>query len=171
MAVHALYLLLGVLSLLIQGVLLHLGLPEYLVPQLVVLLVVFLAFYEASVAGSFLAFVLGLLLDLSSAEALGPWAGACVTVFGIFALLSQRLFIDSPLVAMVVSALAVMSVECLFLMIGVNSPEFSWFLARSVFWHSVVSALCAPVLFSLLGRRVRKMVSHSVGRSSVMSTV
>jgi cell shape-determining protein MreD len=114
---------------------------------------------------------LGLLLDLSSADALGPWAGACVAVFGVFALLSQRLFIDSPIVAMVVSALAVTSVESLFLVIGVNSPGFSWSLGAATVSHAVVTALFAPLLFAFLGRFVRRMVVHAPGRSSAMSTV
>jgi rod shape-determining protein MreD len=171
MAVYALYLLVGVVSLIIQGILLHCGLSEYLVPQLVMLLVVFLAFYEPTVAGSVLAFALGLLLDFASADALGPWAGACVTVFGVFALLSQRLFIDSPVVAMVVSALAVISVESLFLVIGVRSPSLSWVLAATTVSHALVTALFAPFLFASLGRYVRRIVAHAPGRSSVVSAV
>ena len=91
--------LLGIVCCALQGSLLHIGLPVSLVPQLVVVLVVSLAFSEVSVFGCVMTFVLGLLMDFSSAMLVGPWAGALVVVYGVLAVLSHRLFIESGVAA------------------------------------------------------------------------
>ena len=74
---HAIYILLiALLALFAQGAMLQVGIPAYLMPEFVTILIVYLAFNEASVATVMLVFVLGLLMDFSSAVLIGPWAGA-----------------------------------------------------------------------------------------------
>lgn len=165
MAVAGLALVVGFASLLVQGMLLHCGVAPCLIPQFIVLVVVFLAFYEVSVVGAFLAFGLGILMDLASAQSLGPWAGACVTVYGVFVLLSQRLFIDSGPVAMAIASVSVAVAQLLYLSIEPTPPEFSWSLLGNVILSALCSGICAPILFSFLNRRVGKVSSPLAGRS------
>ncbi len=87
--------ILGVLSIFLQGTFLRSLLPSPYVPNIVIVIVVFLAFHEVSYLGVVLAFILGLLLDLSSATLLGPWAGAFTALFAILGSLSRRVFVES----------------------------------------------------------------------------
>jgi rod shape-determining protein MreD len=106
-------------------------------PQGLLVCVAFLAFYEFSVVGVVTAFLLGLLLDMSSGVALGPWAGSYTIVYAVFAFLSQRLFVESRLVAMVVVLVATLLAGGAFLALAsgnqslalITAPIFS-FLAR-----------------------------------------
>jgi rod shape-determining protein MreD len=164
-------LLVGFVSLLVQGILQRCGVADYFIPQCIVVVVVFLAFYEISLVGASLAFVLGLLTDLAAGHSLGPWAGACVTVYGVFVLLSQRLFIDSGPVAMAVSALSVVLAQLLYLSIESNRPEFSLSLLAEILASAVCSGLCAPLVFALLARRVGKVSSPVSGRSTVLTSL
>lgn len=171
MAIAGPALFIGFVSLLMQGMLQHCGVAHYLIPQFVVVVVVFLAFYEISLVGVLLAFALGLLTDLTAAHSLGPWAGACVTVYGLFVLLSQRLFIDSGPVAMAVSAVSVALTHLLYLSIESNRPEISLGLIGEIVISALCSGLCAPLVFALLARRVGKVPSPLSGRSVVLTSL
>ena len=58
-----LVLILGLIAIFIQGTVLREVGPSWVVPNLLVILVVFLGFFEASFRGATLAFLLGLELD------------------------------------------------------------------------------------------------------------
>jgi rod shape-determining protein MreD len=164
-------LLIGFASPLVQGILQHCGVAACLIPQFVVIVVVFLAFYEISVVGAILAFGLGLLMDLAAGHSLGPWAGACVTVYGVFVLLSQRLFIDSGPGAVSVSAVSVALAQLLYLSIEPNHPELSWALWGGVVVSALCSGLCAPFVFAFLSRRLGKVSAPLGGRSAVLTSL
>jgi rod shape-determining protein MreD len=164
-------LFIGVVALAVQGSARHLGLPEAAVPQLLVVVVVSLAFSEVNAFGGVMAFVLGLLLDFSSAVLVGPWAGAFVVVFGALALLSHRLFIESGVVAMVISGFAVIAANLLFSVLGAEYPIITWEYPQRIIGQAVVTALCAPVLLSVISRRSRKSARLFVGRGSPVSAV
>lgn len=77
-------------------------LPEWAVlPNCILILVVFLAFRDPSAKGAILAFILGLMLDFSSGILVGPLAGSMVVVYGTLVVFSQRLFVDSTVAGMV----------------------------------------------------------------------
>lgn len=164
-------LLISIVVLVAQGSARHLGLPEAAVPQLLVVVVVSLAFSEVNAFGSVMAFVLGLLLDFSSAVLIGPWAGSFVIVFGALALLSNRLFIESGVAAMVISGLAVVATNLLYSVLGTEYPIMTWEYPQRIIGQAVVTALCAPVLLGVLSRRSRKRVGLFVGRGSPVSAV
>lgn len=160
------------LSLVAQGILHHIGLSEWLIPQGVLICVVFLAFYECSVAGALAAFVLGLLLDSSSGVLLGPWAGAYIVVYAVFSFVSQRLFVESLGVAMVVVASAAVLSGVIFLLLAfeyqaVTREDFGMLLGQAL-----SSALIAPVLFKALKLAWRRSgVMPFKGRNRVVSAV
>ena len=108
----------AIIALASQGMLGHLGLPSALMPQFVIVMVVALSFSEVNSFGCLMSFAIGLLLDFSSAVLIGPWAGSCVVVFCALAMLSQRLFIDSGIAAMVITFSSVVVANVLFSLFG-----------------------------------------------------
>jgi len=154
-----------------QGMLGHLGFPSALIPQLLIILVVALSFSEVNAFGCVMSFAIGLLLDFSSATLLGPWAGSCVVVFGVLAVLSQRLFIDSGVAAMVITFSSVVVANVLFSLFGSEYPALTWDYPQKVFGQAVVTALLSPFILGLLARRSRRGNGALVSRGGVMSAV
>lgn len=163
--------LIACVLLLLQSAVHHFGLPEWLVPQGVLVCVVFLAFYEFSLAGVVLAFLLGLLLDLSSGVLLGPWAGAYLVVYTMFAFLSQRLFVESAAVAMSVVAVATVLAGTVFLLLAFEYQSVTREDLLMLGGQAVASALLAPVVFRVLSRAWRRAHVAAPGRASVVSAV
>lgn len=165
MAVYA------VIALALQGMLGHLGVPGALVPQLLLILVVALSFSEANSFGCLMSFGIGLLLDFSSATLIGPWAGSCVVVFCVLALLSQRLFIDSGIAAMVITFCSVVVANILFSLFGSEYPAVTWEYPQRVFGQAIVTAVVAPIVLGFLVRRSRRLSNALIGRGNALSAV
>jgi len=142
--------LLGSAATFLQGSLAHLGLPASLMPQLALLIAVFGAFSESSVPAVFGAFSVGLIVDLSSATILGPWSGAFVVVYLMLSLVSQRLFIDSGLVAAIVSFFAALLAGSLFAALSPSGDLLRGQHLVMLCGQAVVTALVAPWLFAAL---------------------
>lgn len=145
-----LVLALGLLMIFVQGTVFKTISMGLVIPNLIVVFVVFLSFYDVSAFGCFLVFVLGLELDLSAGVLLGPWAGACVAVFAVLASLSQRIFVDSSL-AVALAALASSAISQI--VYGVltyeTRPVTSDLLIRGVI-EAILTGLVAPLVFKLL---------------------
>lgn len=139
----------GLLSILIQGTLIKALFPGAVVPGLLLVLVVFLAFYETSVLGVLLAFLLGIEYDLCSGLVIGPWAGAFVVVFGVVASLSQRIFVESPAAVMVTVFLSSLLSNLVYLLIVLQirhaSVSFGWIF----FFEALLTAVICVPLFAL----------------------
>jgi rod shape-determining protein MreD len=165
MARALLFCVLGLIAIMIQGLLLRFGLPDVVLPQLVLVLVIYLGFNEISVLGCFIAFVLGLLLDFSSALLLGPWAGALVTVYGILAVLSSRLFIESPIVAAFIALAASITGSVMYVLLGYEYRSISWDGVGRIVGQGLCTAVLAPSILQLLARRLRKRTAPALSRS------
>lgn len=152
----ALILFLGLMGLLIQSTLIRGLFPHVVVPNLLMVLCVFLAFYETSVAGACTAFVLGLLLDMCGGIVLGPWAGSFVLIFGAVAFVSQRIFVESPVAIMVTTLVCSIVANLVYssLVYQVSRSEFSapWVIAL----EALLNALLCPILFALLKRILKR---------------
>ena len=145
-----LILLLGVLALLIPGTVFRTVFPQLTAPNLLVVLLVYLAFYEASAVGALLAFLLGLQLDFCSGTLLGPWAGSYVIVFALLVLCSRRIFIESGLVVCLAVGIAALMTAfayhvMLVLVYGMARVESAAISTALV--EAGLSALLAPFLF------------------------
>ena len=92
----ALILLFGLISIALQSSVLKVMLPNSIIPNFILILVVFIAFYECSTLGAVIAFLLGFEIDIYSGQLLGPYAAASVAVFCVLSSLSQRIFVESP---------------------------------------------------------------------------
>lgn len=157
-------LIVGLLSIVLQGTFLKLVQPSMLVPNLPLIVVVYLGFNEANRFGALMAFLVGLELDLYSGILLGPWAGTFVVVFTALSIISQRLFVDSLTVVFLATFLSSL-VSCLLFVL--LSSQFNPTLAGGVsisFLEALISGVCAPLVFLLLQQVLpwRKQLSGSM---------
>lgn len=141
-------LLLGLVSVLVQGTLLKALFPAMVVPGLALVLVVFLAFHQTSIFGAFLAFLLGLELDLCSGLLLGPWSGAFVATYGIVALLSPRIFVESPAAVMVTVFVSSIISNLAYLLIVTQVRHSGLLLSWRVVSEAIFTAIVCVPLFA-----------------------
>lgn len=161
-------LIVGFIALLMQSALAQLGVPGALLPQLMLLVVVGAAFSGSSVRGVVSAFILGLLLDFSSALLVGPWAGAFVTVYAGLALVSQRLFLESGIVSAVVAFIAALVASTFFALLSPQSDLASWHHIVQILAQASVTAVCAPWFIALVARvGLRRAVPALRGTTSI----
>ena len=167
----AILILIGLGALMAQGVLVQLGLPAYATPQLLLLVVVYLSFSDISVQGSLAAFLLGVMLDLSTAILVGPWAGAFIVVYGGLVLLSQRLFIESGIVACFVSFFATIVSGAFYTLLSQQGDILVWSHAAQLFGQACATAIVAPCVISSLSHRFKRRSASLPGRMSQPSAI
>jgi rod shape-determining protein MreD len=143
-------LLYAIVSIVIQSVLVASGAPVWLIPDFVILLVLFLGFYEISPLGALVAFCVGLILDISGGALLGPWAGAYVLSFGMLTMVSEHVFAESKLSLFPIAFFFVIIAHILFLL-----PAFDPLGQLATDWprllgKALITAILAPVVFKLL---------------------
>lgn len=153
-------LLMGLAAIALQGTLLKSLLPEYLMPNLILIIVVFLGLHEVSIFGLLLVFALGLLLDLSSGVLLGPWSGAFVVVFLLLALLAQHIFLDSLLTIVLGVFFASLVSDVIYLILIYKFQPATQQVASSSLLGALTTVLAGPPLFGAL-RRLIPDRSHS----------
>ena len=159
-----LLIVLGFLFSVAQSILILLGVPPYFVPHCIVILVVFSALTETSLRGVILAFLLGLILDFSAAQLVGPWAGGCVVVYAVLTLLSQRLFVDSAAVSAVVSFLAVLVADGVYVLLSSQYRELGWEVPVQLLGQACSSALVAPIVLGMLRSWFRRGTDGRLSR-------
>ncbi len=147
----------------------HIGVPAWFMPQGLLVCAVFLAFHEFSVLGVVTAFLLGLLLDMSSGVALGPWAGSYTLVYAVFAFLSQRLFVESRAVAMLVVAAATLLSGGAFLALASGNQALAFDDLLTLMGQGVASALITAPIFGVLARVWKRAGVLGSAGSSVIS--
>ena len=126
------------------------GLPLAFVPELPLVMVLFVSFYESSPLGALLAFVAGLIVDISGGQLLGPWAGSFVLCFGMLSLVSDRVFIESNFSLMTFSGAFVIVSHVLFLLISfdpLSQLSSEWLILLG---KAVATAVLAPLVFPLI---------------------
>jgi len=135
------------ICLLLQTTVLRLFLSDLFVPNLLVIFVVYLSFYRVSPAGVIVSFILGLILDFSSGLVLGPWAASFVVVFCTLAVLSDRIFVESHLAALVMVFLATIASDLIYFFLSIESPLTYGQMIRSALATALTTAIFAwPVL-------------------------
>ena len=156
----------GLIAALLQGTLLYIGIPPYLLPQVVLIVVIYLGFHEVSLVGVFTVFGLGLLMDFASAVLVGPWAGAYVAVYGALAVASQRLFVESAIVMVVTGFIACLCSDLIYLGLAYEyQPSGASYIVDSL-GQALATALVAPVLMALLARVLYRRTVPVLGRVS-----
>lgn len=155
MRLFLLFFLVGIFLLLLQTTLLHLLPIGPVVPDLVLVLCVYLGLYHPSVSAALGSFLLGYSVDIVSSPILGLNAFAMSLVFLSVYFSSRSIWIQNPIVtslvvllAALVKGAAVVLVSALFL-----SLEGFWIgAARYIISEALVAAVVAPLVFALLRR-------------------
>ncbi len=159
--------LIGFLSIIIEGMFGYLlGSFNSIAPNLTLIIVVYLGFYEANPLGALLAFILGLEVDLTSGILIGPWAGVFTLVFGILSGLSQRIFIDSPLSASVAIFVSSMIGNLLYLLTTHLSGTAYSRPILHIMLEAISTAIVAPILFKFLSKKLFKRIKNRSFRNS-----
>lgn len=148
------YVLTGTAALLLQTTVLHGLTGGRIIPDLVLILCVYLGLHEHNIGGATGAFLLGYLLDSFSGSLVGLHAFAMTTVYLVVYLVSRRLWMDNALsgVAMVflgslLKGLAIMVALAAYLSID----RMSFGVAQTVFAEALLAAALTPVVFGGLG--------------------
>lgn len=131
----------------------------FLIPDLIVILCVYLALHEHSLAGSLGAFLLGYFADNFSGNVLGLHAFAMSLVFLVVYLVARQLWMDNVVanVAMVFVAALIKAFAIAFLLAFYVAADYPWHQLVSTIWvEAAIAALVSPFVFSLLdgGRRL-----------------
>ncbi len=152
-----------IVALIFQASILGAFLPAYLMPQLMLLLVVFFGFYEATVLGVALSFAAGVILDLASGLIVGPWAAAFVLVHGGLAGLSQRLFVESTFAAITTTFLSCLGADLVYALLVFEFQAVDVFQLAQFFGQACATAVLSPLLFKPF-RKVWTKRERSISR-------
>ena len=143
-------LVLGLVAVFVQSTVLKTALPPVVIPNFLVIFLVFLAFYETSLTGVLTAFLLGLEFDLHGGILLGPWAGSFVAVYCALASLSQRIFVDSLLAAFTVVLFSSFFSSFIFVVLVFNFQPVDLSLLYTASIEALLNAILAAPLLSIL---------------------
>jgi rod shape-determining protein MreD len=155
MRLFLLYFVVGIFLILLQSTLLHLLPFGPVVPDLVLVLCVYLGLNHPTVGAAVGSFVLGYSIDVLSSRLLGINAFAMTLVFLAVYFSSRTIWLHHPVVsslivllAAVVKGLALVLLWTIFL-----SAEGFWIGAvKYILMEALLAAALAPLVFSLLRR-------------------
>ncbi len=139
----------------LQGTLLQIFLPIYLIPHFSLLLVVFLAFYEVSSRGAFLTFLCGLLVDIAAGGVIGPSAAAMLIVYGVLAVISDRIFVESGLASFTVTFASVVLYQLAYLALVTSLRPSLYDTLFVALGQGFVTGLLAPKFFYFFLRKLK----------------
>lgn len=148
------YVLTATVALILQTTVLHGLTGGRVIPDLILILCVYLGLHEHNLGGATGAFLLGYLLDSFSGSLVGLHAFAMTTVYLVVYLVSRRLWMDNTLsgiamvflgsllkgMAIVVALAAYLSLDRLSLGVG-----------QTLLAEALLAAALTPVVFSTLG--------------------
>ena len=150
------------LALFLQGTLLKIVLPDHFVPNLCLIFVIFLAFYEVTVTGALISFIVGLSFDVSGGVLLGPWSASFTALYCMLILISRRIFIDSFPAAMLVTLFSTVFSTAIYTGL-LYQFQPSTMEISSLLVESAVTAAVAPLVLWLLHNiLIRKLSIYSV---------
>ena len=155
MRLFLLFFLAAIFVLLLQTTLLHLLPISPVVPDLTLVLCVYLGLYHPTVGAALGAFLLGYSIDIVSSRIIGLNAFAMSLVFLTVYLSSRAIWLQNPLVtsfvvllASLVKGVALVLVSAIFVSIEGFWIGAGWYIIR----EALLAALLAPVVFALLRR-------------------
>jgi rod shape-determining protein MreD len=155
MRLFLLFFLVGIFLLLLQTTLFHLLPIGPVVPDLILVLCVYLGLYHPSVGAALGSFLLGYSIDIVSSPILGVNAFAMSLVFLSVYLSSRSIWIQNPIVTSLVVLLAALVKGAALIVVWAIflSVEGFWVgAARYIIMEALVAAVLAPMVFALLRR-------------------
>ncbi len=155
MRLFLLFFVVGVLLILLQTTFLHLLPIGPIVPDLVLVLCVYLGLHHPTVGAALGSFLLGYSIDVVSSRMIGLNAFALSLVFLAVYLSSRSIWLHHPMVSSLVVFLAalVKGVAMVLAWVAFLNVESFWMgAARYIITEALVAAVLAPLVFSLLRR-------------------
>ena len=152
------YVFAGALALLLQTTILHGLTGGRVIPDLVLILCVYLGLHEHNIGGATGAFLLGYLLDSFSGSVVGLHAFAMTIVYLVVYLVARRLWMDNTLsgVAMVfLGSLLKGTAIVIALAFYLSIDRVSLGVAETLLAEALLAAALTPLLFSTLARTKR----------------
>ena len=128
------------------------------VPDLLLILCVYIGIYYRSFGGAAGAFFLGYVLDSCSGTPIGTHAFAMSAVFAAVAAVSPFLWLNNPLSVLSLVILAVFLKTGIFFFLSIAGRLTAWFpfaLARYIVWDVAVALLLTPLVFGVLYRNTQ----------------
>lgn len=154
------YVLAAVVALLLQTTVLHQLTGGRVIPDLVLVLCVYLGLHQHDVGGATGAFLLGYLLDSFSGSVVGLNAFAMTSVYLVVYLMSRRLWMDNVLsaVAMVFLATFLKGIAVTVALAAYLSiHRVSLHAAQTLLAEALLAAALTPAVFATL-RRARRLL-------------
>jgi len=148
------YVLISMIALLLQTTVLHGLTGGRIIPDLILILCVYLGLHEHNIGGAAGAFLLGYLLDSFSGSLVGLHAFAMTSVYLVVYLVSRRLWMDNTLsgVAMVFLGSLLKGVAIVLALAAYLSIDrMSFGVAQTLFAEALLAAALTPVVFGGLG--------------------
>jgi rod shape-determining protein MreD len=155
MRLFLLYFLVGIFLILLQSTFLHLLPFGPVVPDLVLVLCVYLGLHHPTVGAAVGSFVLGYSIDVVSSRLLGLNAFAMTLVFLSVYFSSRTIWLHHPVVSslIVLFAAVVKGAALVLLWVVFLSTEGFWLgAAKYILMEALLAAALAPLVFSLLRR-------------------
>ena len=155
MKLFLLFFLVGIFLVVLQTTFLHLLPIGPVVPDLILVLCVYLGLYHPSVGAALGSFLLGYSIDIVSSPILGFNAFAMSLVYLAVYLCSRSIWLHHPIVSSVVVLLAALVKGAAMVVIWAIflSVDGFWVgAARYMLWEALLAALLAPLVFALLRR-------------------
>jgi len=155
MRLFLLYFVIGIFLILLQSTFLHLLPFGPVVPDLVLVLCVYLGLHHPTVGAAVGSFVLGYSIDVVSSRLLGLNAFAMTLVFLAVYFSSRSIWLHHPVVSslIVLFAALVKGVALVLVWVVFLNTEGFWSGAvRYIIMEALLAAALAPLVFSLLRR-------------------
>jgi len=155
MKLFLLFFVVAIFLIVLQTTFFHLLPMGPVVPDLILVLCVYLGLYHPSVGAAFGAFLLGYSIDIVSSPILGFNAFAMSLVFLAVYLSSRSIWLHHPVVSSLVVFLAALVKGAALVLAWVVflSVESFWMgAARYIITEALTAAVLAPLVFSLLRR-------------------
>jgi rod shape-determining protein MreD len=156
----AIYTAMGAVALLLQTTVLHALTGGRVIPDLILILCVYLGLHEHNVGGATGAFLLGYSVDSFSGSMVGLNAFAMTTVYLVVYLAARRLWMDNVVssVAMVFLATLLKGVAVLGALAAYLSVErLSLSAGQLVFAEALLAAALTPAVFGVLAWQKRML--------------
>ena len=145
-----LIIILALVILFLQGGILKPLLPNILMPNLFLIIVIYLSFYETNVLGLIFSFVLGLLYDISTSTLLGPYAASFVTIYTLFAIFSGRIFIDTTISLIIITAISSIICDLIYMILIFTFLPDKNNISFEILLGSISTAIISPIMIYIL---------------------
>ncbi len=159
----------GVVLIALQSILRSIFNPSLFAPNLVLPIVLYLAFFHKGSWGVLMSFILGLEYDVfASRELLGPNAGAFVVVYAAISTFSQKLFLESFVTVGLTTFFATLIAQAVYLIMVSQFITLgnSWeLLIGTSLPEAISTALVSPLLFSIFKKIVPRRSGRALDRS------